>query len=322
MQLIELGRNEPCSCGSGRKYKKCCLAKRDAATAIDPAIAAAVDRAIEDDDWDSLYDPMNTAMTLFEAGEPLEHVRFRDDQIQSRSPDRAELAKLCTAGWLRRCELEIAYVLERYELDADVRDGLRLAVYLLGRFGANSPTVEEIARLQVAERVQRVRGFANAVSARGLTLEDVMAGGDDLASWVERVRPTVLSFADWFALRTAARDRFDDLWLSGVAARAGEACLDQLEDISVEDGRHWLDLGAVTLLAHLPPVGRMLAQVTAPRQVTANERTMYEAMIHKHQGETLRGIAHRIARETEDRDDFAGAALLRAAIQGVQSSRR
>jgi hypothetical protein len=27
------GRNEPCHCGSGRKYKQCCLAKDDAAAA-------------------------------------------------------------------------------------------------------------------------------------------------------------------------------------------------------------------------------------------------------------------------------------------------
>ena len=25
--MMELGRNEPCHCGSGRKYKKCCLDK-------------------------------------------------------------------------------------------------------------------------------------------------------------------------------------------------------------------------------------------------------------------------------------------------------
>ncbi len=25
--MAELGRNEPCHCGSGKKYKKCCLAK-------------------------------------------------------------------------------------------------------------------------------------------------------------------------------------------------------------------------------------------------------------------------------------------------------
>jgi hypothetical protein len=28
---MKVGRNDPCSCGSGKKYKKCCLAKDDAA---------------------------------------------------------------------------------------------------------------------------------------------------------------------------------------------------------------------------------------------------------------------------------------------------
>src|SRR5687767_13952526 len=28
------GRNDPCPCGSGRKFKKCCLGKSDAATAV------------------------------------------------------------------------------------------------------------------------------------------------------------------------------------------------------------------------------------------------------------------------------------------------
>jgi len=27
----ELGRNDPCHCGSGKKYKKCCMAKDEAA---------------------------------------------------------------------------------------------------------------------------------------------------------------------------------------------------------------------------------------------------------------------------------------------------
>jgi len=27
----EIGRNDPCHCGSGRKYKQCCLAKDEAA---------------------------------------------------------------------------------------------------------------------------------------------------------------------------------------------------------------------------------------------------------------------------------------------------
>jgi hypothetical protein len=49
------GRNEPCSCGSGRKYKQCCLAKDEAAAAearaaakLAEAEAAAVDAAAEE----------------------------------------------------------------------------------------------------------------------------------------------------------------------------------------------------------------------------------------------------------------------------------
>jgi len=34
------GRNEPCHCGSGRKYKQCCLAKDEAADAKRRAAAA------------------------------------------------------------------------------------------------------------------------------------------------------------------------------------------------------------------------------------------------------------------------------------------
>ena len=27
---MKLGRNDPCSCGSGKKFKKCCFSKEDA----------------------------------------------------------------------------------------------------------------------------------------------------------------------------------------------------------------------------------------------------------------------------------------------------
>jgi hypothetical protein len=320
MQLVEIGRNEPCPCGSGRKYKKCCLAARDAALAADPAMVAAVNQAIEDDDWEPLYGRMDAATTMFEAGAPLGHVRFPHDQIRSRNPDRAELAKMCTAGWLRRCEQEIAHVLDRFELGAEVRDGLRLAAYLLRRFGALSPTVEEVAKLQVAEHVQRVRRFAEAISARRLTMEQVMAGTADLVDWIERARPTVLAFAEWFALCTVADELLDGLWLSGVAMRVCDACLDQLDDPSVEDPRSWLALAATTLFVHRSSLARVLVHVTSPRQVTATERAAYAGIQDRQLNEELRGVVHRILREIEHREDFADAALLRAAIQDLQSS--
>ena len=37
---VRVGRNAPCPCGSGRKYKQCCLAKDEAAAAVVRAKAA------------------------------------------------------------------------------------------------------------------------------------------------------------------------------------------------------------------------------------------------------------------------------------------
>ncbi|MGH6681278.1 MAG: SEC-C metal-binding domain-containing protein, partial [Bradyrhizobium sp.] len=38
--MAKIGRNEPCPCGSGRKYKQCCLAKDEAAASAARAAQA------------------------------------------------------------------------------------------------------------------------------------------------------------------------------------------------------------------------------------------------------------------------------------------
>ena len=38
---MKVGRNDPCPCGSGQKYKKCCLAKDEAARSAELAALAA-----------------------------------------------------------------------------------------------------------------------------------------------------------------------------------------------------------------------------------------------------------------------------------------
>ncbi|MDB4937793.1 MAG: hypothetical protein JWP87_4765 [Labilithrix sp.] len=42
---MKIGRNDPCHCGSGQKYKKCHLAKDDAAKSAELAAAAAAAEA-------------------------------------------------------------------------------------------------------------------------------------------------------------------------------------------------------------------------------------------------------------------------------------
>src|SRR5512140_12616 len=187
-QLVDVGRNEPCPCGSGRKFKKCCLDVQVAAVAggaTELDVVALVNDAIETGYWAAVHPHIDRALELFARGGPLEHVRFRDDLVGSGYPDATELARLCTTGWLNRCDLELARVLGRYKLPRDRRDGLRVAVHLLRRFGACSPLVEELARLQAGERAARVRRTVTALSHEGLTTaEATLIGVDELCDWL------------------------------------------------------------------------------------------------------------------------------------------
>jgi tetratricopeptide (TPR) repeat protein len=42
IEMAKIGRNEPCPCGSGKKYKQCCLAKDEVARSA-PSVAAQAD---------------------------------------------------------------------------------------------------------------------------------------------------------------------------------------------------------------------------------------------------------------------------------------
>ena len=55
-----IGRNEPCPCGSGKKYKKCCLAKDEAARFAAPPVGTPLNASEDDtaeDDASETYEP-------------------------------------------------------------------------------------------------------------------------------------------------------------------------------------------------------------------------------------------------------------------------
>src|ERR1035441_10607568 len=66
-RTMKAGRNDPCPCGSGKKYKKCCLPKDQLIPMAAPPIAGAPEPVADlvEDDWQE-------AKTLdeVEAGEP------------------------------------------------------------------------------------------------------------------------------------------------------------------------------------------------------------------------------------------------------------
>jgi hypothetical protein len=325
MQLVSVGRNEPCPCGSGRKYKKCCLEARDAAVAggeADLDVRAVVDAAIDTDDWTAAHEHVDQAMALFARDRPLEHVRFDHNLLEAHEPDAAELARWCTPGWLRWCELELAYVVDRFELAHEQRQGLRVALHLLRRFGARSPVLEELARIQVAEQVHRRRQLANAMSARGWTMANLPVNGPELADWIEQTKPVVLGFADWFALRSADEQTLPGVWRSGAGVRACDACLERLDEPALPDAVRWIQIAMLANLGDIVGVATMLAFATVPRTANEDERMVYESLVLKRDSPTNRGSLQRVLAASDARCDFAGSAMLRGVFHRVQLARR
>jgi tetratricopeptide (TPR) repeat protein len=85
--MAKVGRNDPCPCGSGRKYKKCCLPSQS-----EPAPAAAVttrgiadfDLLLEDDD--DLDEISNGVVDAIHAGR-LDEAERLCQQLAERYPD-------------------------------------------------------------------------------------------------------------------------------------------------------------------------------------------------------------------------------------------
>lgn len=65
--MAKTGRNDPCSCGSGQKYKRCCLPREEVAEHA-AALAAATTSSMADVDDDGLDDASNAVIDLIDAG--------------------------------------------------------------------------------------------------------------------------------------------------------------------------------------------------------------------------------------------------------------
>jgi tetratricopeptide (TPR) repeat protein len=83
--MAKIGRNDPCPCGSGNKYKRCCLARHEA----DARLVAAVARelaAAEAEIADELTTASNAVVDLIDAGE-LDAAEQAAHDLLARFPD-------------------------------------------------------------------------------------------------------------------------------------------------------------------------------------------------------------------------------------------
>jgi tetratricopeptide (TPR) repeat protein len=87
--MAKIGRNDPCPCGSGKKYKRCCLAKVEQAQR--QALAAAVFEPDPNhlglcDDYDELAAASNGVLDLVDAGK-LDAAEQAAHELLERFPD-------------------------------------------------------------------------------------------------------------------------------------------------------------------------------------------------------------------------------------------
>jgi tetratricopeptide (TPR) repeat protein len=86
--MAKIGRNDPCRCGSGQKYKRCCLPRDEAAAAADRAAAPPPEAAravppfeiVSEDD--GLDEASNVVIDLIDAGRLDEAERAAQDLLE------------------------------------------------------------------------------------------------------------------------------------------------------------------------------------------------------------------------------------------------
>jgi len=97
--MAKIGRNDPCPCGSGQKYKRCCLPRDEAAAAEARTRAQAAQSSAQslippasrivdddDDDDDGLDDASNRVIDLIEAG-CLDEAEHAAQDLLARYPE-------------------------------------------------------------------------------------------------------------------------------------------------------------------------------------------------------------------------------------------
>lgn len=115
------GRNDPCPCASGKKYKRCCLERDQAAAALPQSrTAAALAQPlgwIEDDDFDDLS---NSVIDLLDDGR-IEEAARACDELQKRYPELPDWME--RRGQVEEARGNYAQAARHYQKAADFVEG-------------------------------------------------------------------------------------------------------------------------------------------------------------------------------------------------------
>ena len=147
--MKKTGRNDPCPCGSGKKYKKCCLAESEAGedrSAVVEPMEAVIDRI------DALS---NQVPDLLEAGNIPEAERVARSLLEEYpdDPDGIErMAEVLEAKGQDQRAAEYYRRAARYHLDADPDHGQEPAEYYLAQAERLDPRATGLRNQPPAQR--------------------------------------------------------------------------------------------------------------------------------------------------------------------------
>src|SRR2546425_4569768 len=147
--MAKIGRNDSCHCGSGLKYKRCCLPREDAAAAravarareAAPSLAPSVEIVAEDDGLD---EASNRPIDLIDAGRLDEAEQAAHDLLQRYPQVHDGLGRLAMVYAARGDRVRAA---EYYRKAADFvlahgdPDDLAMHTYLRKRAAALDPPI-------------------------------------------------------------------------------------------------------------------------------------------------------------------------------------
>ena len=137
--MKKVGRNAPCPCGSGRKYKLCCREREEGRISPPPTEAP---------DWfeDNLVEDSNRVLDLLDAGQIDEAEQAADFLLEHYPgvPDGWErtAAVLDARGENARAAMYYRKAAAKY-VELDPEEGHHLAVFCLKRAGELEKRVEE-----------------------------------------------------------------------------------------------------------------------------------------------------------------------------------
>jgi len=157
--MSQIGRNDPCPCGSGKKYKKCCLAKEEAAAAEVRGEQSAITTAL---DWlDQHYpDAAGAAVSRGFLGDPGDKRRVA---LETLPPQVGQAIRMNVGEWLL-LDAELS-------IDGQSRRALEL---VLGPDGPNLTDSGRERLLEFAEQPLRLYEVRQVKKKEGLLLLDLI----------------------------------------------------------------------------------------------------------------------------------------------------